>query len=38
MFSNILQTNERNFVVTTIRDMSHWMELEKQKNKTLAKT
>ena len=29
MFSNILETNERSFVVTTIRDMSHWMELEK---------
>ena len=38
MFSNILETNEKKFVVTTIRDMSHWMELEKQKNITLAKT
>ncbi|CDW71598.1 multi-sensor hybrid histidine kinase [Stylonychia lemnae] len=32
------ETNCKSFVVTTIRDMSHWIELEKQKNLTLAKT
>eukprot|EP00347_Sterkiella_histriomuscorum_P014600 403360264 len=37
-FSQILHTGQKTFVVTTVRDMSHWMELEKEKNITLYKT
>eukprot|EP00347_Sterkiella_histriomuscorum_P002912 403366314 len=38
VFSQIINTGQKTFVVTTIRDMSHWMELEKEKNLTLYKT
>eukprot|EP00347_Sterkiella_histriomuscorum_P018473 403345385 len=38
VFSQIINTGQKTFVVTTIRDMSHWMELEKEKNITLYKT
>ncbi|CDW81597.1 multi-sensor hybrid histidine kinase [Stylonychia lemnae] len=38
VFSNIIQNKDNSFVVTTIRDMSHWIELERQKNLTVAKT
>ncbi|CDW73169.1 histidine kinase-dna gyrase b-and hsp90-like domain containing protein [Stylonychia lemnae] len=38
IFSNIISTSQKPFVVTTIRDQSLYLELEKQKNITLAKT
>ncbi|CDW82172.1 multi-sensor hybrid histidine kinase [Stylonychia lemnae] len=38
IFSSIISTSQNPFVVTTIRDQSLYLELEKQKNITLAKT
>ncbi|CDW87942.1 multi-sensor hybrid histidine kinase [Stylonychia lemnae] len=38
VFSNLISNGQRYFVVATIRDMSLWIELQKQKNLTLAKT
>ena len=34
----MINTGNKNLVFTTIRDMSHWSELEKSKNLTLYKT
>ncbi|CDW87789.1 multi-sensor hybrid histidine kinase [Stylonychia lemnae] len=38
VFSNIIDNENQLFVVTTIRDMSHWIELERQRHISLAKT
>eukprot|EP00347_Sterkiella_histriomuscorum_P006698 403351777 len=38
VFSQTINTGEKSLVITTIRDMSHWIELERQKNLTLFKT
>eukprot|EP00347_Sterkiella_histriomuscorum_P008849 403343505 len=37
-FSQTLTTGCKTLVITTIRDMSHWIEFERQKNLTLLKT
>eukprot|EP00347_Sterkiella_histriomuscorum_P007270 403349609 len=38
VFSQTVNTGQKTLVITTIRDMSHWIELQKQKNLTLFKT
>eukprot|EP00347_Sterkiella_histriomuscorum_P017812 403347893 len=38
VFSQTINTGQKTLVITTIRDMSHWIELQKQKNLTLFKT
>ncbi|CDW86955.1 multi-sensor hybrid histidine kinase [Stylonychia lemnae] len=38
VFSQTINTGCQTLVITTIRDMSHWLELEKQKTLTLFKT
>ncbi|CDW83148.1 histidine kinase-dna gyrase b-and hsp90-like domain containing protein [Stylonychia lemnae] len=38
VFSNLIENGKNYMVVTTIRDISEWLELVKEKNLTLAKT
>jgi len=38
VFCQLIIAGSKTFVITTIRDMSHWLEIQKQKNLTLFKT
>lgn len=38
VFSQVIEAGSESLVITTVRDMSHWVELERQKNLTLYKT
>jgi signal transduction histidine kinase len=38
VFTQIISAGTQNIVMTTIRDMSYWLELEKQKNITQTQT
>ena len=38
VFCQLIVAGAKTFVITTIRDMSHWLEIQKQKNLTLFKT